>query len=189
MIKHIAILILLAGCADNKPAQIRNEKELPKGDLVLPGANKVIIQYDLLKEDFLRADSVLLVSHHSPNMPIKNSKTHEYYKKSIAFIEHDTINYFASVQERKKLNRKETEELITILIIPAINNSITFTCFQPRNAVVVFKGDKMSCFDFCFDCYGFATYGSFRSGLLMNAEKYEKLWTLYKKYNFKYELE
>jgi hypothetical protein len=189
MIRYITILILLAGCTNNKSVQIKNDTELSKGDSILTNNSNPVVRYDLLKQDALNADSVILFSHHSPNMPIKNSTTGEYYKKSIPFIEHDTINYKTSVQERKKLNKKEIEELITILILPAVDDSIRTLCFQPRNAVVVFKTNKISCFDFCFDCYGLATYGNFRSDLIMNSDKYHKLLTLYKKYNFKYELE
>ena len=189
MIKQLTILFLLVGCTNNKSAQVKSDTKSPQGDSVIPEIRKPVIRYDLLKEDMLNADSVILLSHHSPNMPIRNPKTGEYYKKSIPFIVHDTINYETSVQERRQLNRKETEELITILTLPAIDDDIQSMCFQPRNAIAIFKGNKMSCFDFCFDCYGFAAYGNFRSDLIMDPEKYQKLLDLYKKYKFKYELQ
>ena len=189
MIKQLTFLFLLAGCTNNKSAQVKSDTKSPRGDTVILDIKKSVLHYNLLREDMLNADSVILLSHHSPNMPIRNPKTGEYYKKSIPFIVDDTINYETSVQERKQLNRKETEELIAILTLPAIDDVIESMCFQPRNAIVFFKRNKMSCFDFCFDCYGFAAYGNFRSDLLMNSEKYQKLMALYKKYKFKYELQ
>jgi len=186
MVKYILFLILFASGIENNTTKIITNKNSPENDSIL---SKSAIRYDLLKQDMLSADSIILFSHHSPNMPIKNPKTGEYYKESIPFIEQGNINYTLSVQERKQLNKKEIEELTDILIIPAVDDSINTTCFQPRNAVAIFKGNIMSCFDFCFECYGFSTYGNFRSDLIMNPEKYLKLLVLYKKYGFKYEIE
>ncbi|MCX6317411.1 MAG: hypothetical protein NTW29_08990 [Bacteroidetes bacterium] len=122
-------------------------------------------------------------------MPIKNPKTGQYYPGNIEFISHDTINYNTSVQERMHLNKRQIDDLLAILTLQGSDDGLRAACFQPRNAVVVFKNNKMSCFDFCFDCYGFSTYGTFSSDLIMNPEKYHKLMGFYKKLKFKYELE
>jgi hypothetical protein len=177
---------LFCSCDENRTSS--NRKIRPKDSISTSEFNPVI-RYDRLKEYLLSSDSVVLFSHHSPNEPIKNPHTGKYYPHFIPFIEKEKINYATSVQERNQLNKNGIHELTEILILPAVSDSINLLCFQPRNAVVVFKGGRISCFDFCFDCFGFTQCGDFDSGLIMNGEKYKKLFAFYKKHGFKYQMD
>lgn len=184
MTRYLAFIIVFSSCVGNTVSNHPVQK-----DSILTTDDKPAVSYDRLKECLLSADSVVLLSHHSPNMPIKDPKTGKYYPHSIPFIENGKINYAMSVQERKQLNKNDMKELADILILPAVDDSVASTCFQPRNAVVAFKNGRMSCFDFCFDCYGFSEYGDFVFDLIMNPEKYKRLYAFYKKHGFKYEME
>jgi len=186
MTKSLVLLIFIYGCAENS--------KQPHSNTSLPDSNKSAavkssIQYDRLKEYLLSSDSVVLFSHVSPNEPTINRKTGKYYSHSVPFIEKGEINYAMSVQERKKLNRREIQELANILSLTAVDDSIRMLCFQPRNAVVAFKKGRFSYFDFCFDCHGVSQFGDFGSDLIMNGEKYKKLFIFYKKHGFKYEMD
>jgi|KBSSwiS6_1023812.scaffolds.fasta_scaffold01015_5 hypothetical protein len=184
MIRYLVVVILLSSCIGKTVSNESSQK-----DSILSSDPSPIAQYDRLKEYLFSSDSVVLLSHHSPNMPIRNLKTGKYYQHPIPFIEDGKINYSTSVQERKQINKNEIRELADILTLPAVDDSILTMCFQPRNAVVAFKKDQMSCFDFCFDCFGFSKYGNFDSELIMNVDKYKKLIAFYKKHGFKYEME
>lgn len=185
MKKYSLFILLFWGCK-NVPDSKGNEPK--KGSASLAEIDSPIINYDRLKEYLLSSDSVVLFSHHSPNEPIWNKKTGEYSKKSIPFIENGKINYSTSVQERKQLTNKQTQDLIGVLTAPGKDDSIRMHCFQPRNAVVAFKKEQIAYFDFCFDCYGFNRYGDFGTDLIMNTEKYKKLSAFFKKLRFKYEM-
>jgi hypothetical protein len=184
MKKYLAGIFLFNACS-----QAGDSDRPVSADSVSVTSPKPIVQYEKLKETLFLADSVILLSHHSPNMPVINAATGKYYPKSIPFIENGRINYLMSVQERKQLNKSQIKELADILTLPAVDDSIRAMCFQPRNAVVLFKNEQMSCFDFCFDCFGVGSYGDFGSELIMNGEKYNKLYAFFKKHGFKYEME
>lgn len=190
MLKHILIVVLFCGCKNTPAHKNHNSKidSTPDNSIELPpqSNSQMIVNYDHLKEYLITSDSVILFSHHSPNEPIKNTKTGEYHKKSIPFIEAGKINYAASVQEQKKMNNKQINELIDILILPVTDDGIAMACFQPRNAIVAFKKGQIAYFDFCFDCYDFLQEGDWGSGLVMNSEKYKKLFLFYKRLGFKY---
>lgn len=180
MIRYLPLVILFYSCSGNiatdTPAQ---------PDSLITG-DKPFVNYDWLKEYLLSADSVVLLSHHSPNEPIKNPSTGKYYSHSIPFIENGKINYPLSVQERKQIDKNAVKELVDILSLPAVDDSLRTACFQPRNAVVAFNNGGMSAFDFCFECRGYDEYGYFVSYLIMNTDKYNKLYAFYKKHGFKY---
>lgn len=188
MINYLILLILLTGCIRNEAAK----KDIKSDSSILNlNSSRENLQnhYDQLKEDFSSADSVILFSHHSPNMPIKNPETGKYYEKSVPFIDNGRINYERSVKERKQLNGEEIQELSDILTLQATEKLVETTCFQPRNAIVIFGKGKMYCYDFCFECYGFSQYGEFPPPIMMSSEKYRKLYVFYKKSGFKYEMQ
>jgi hypothetical protein len=192
MIRYLVCMILVTGCAGktdaDRPVQ-KNPGSTTTTQPVVQHNHRPNVQYNQLKKYLISADSVILLSHHSPNMPIKNPKTGEYYSRYIPFIEDGTVNYTMSVQERKQLSKSGIKELADILTAPAVDDGFRAACFQPRNAVVAFKKDRMAGFDFCFDCFGFSLYGDFDSALIMDGNKYKKLKTFYQKHGFKYEME
>ena len=182
MTRYLLTLFFFFGCVENTPSVQRRQK-----DSILTTNDKPVLNYDRLKEYLLSADSVVLLSHESPNMLIRNPKTGKYYR--IPFIEHEKINYATSVRERKEIHKMDVRKLADILTLPAIDDSIAAACFHPRNAVVAFKDGRMFCFDFCFECRGFNEYGNFVFDLIMNREKYKRLYAFYRKRGFKYEME
>src|SRR5690348_16667913 len=104
MVKYLAPIFLLAGCAGNQEP----EAEIKADKIVLSEVGPVA-NYDRLKEYILSADSVVLFSHISPNEPYKNPNTGKYYPGSIPFIEDGKINYAISVQERKQLKQPDID--------------------------------------------------------------------------------
>ena len=184
MMRYLAIIIFLSSCVGNSASNGTAQK-----DSIPAAPAEPNVRYDRLREYLFSSDSVVLFSHYSTNMPIINPATGKYYKNRIPFIENGKINYAVSVQERKQLNNQEITELADILTLPAVDDSIAAACFQPRNAVIAFRNGQMCCFDFCFDCHGYDIYGNFVSDLIMNAEKYKRLFAFYKKHGFKYEMD
>ncbi len=132
------------------------------------------------------ADSVILASHHSPNQPIKDEKTGKYLPH-FKLIENGSLNE-SIVQERKKLNKKEIQELGGILFSPAVADSIALPCFQPRNGVFAYYSGKLSYIDICFDCYGAAGSPDWGPYIIFDTAKYKKLLLFYEKHGFKYML-
>jgi hypothetical protein len=92
------------------------------------------------------------------------------------------------VQERKKLNGKEIKELCDILLAPAVADTIAAVCFQPRNGIFVYKSEKLSFIDVCFDCHGVAVSRDLSSIVSFDDTKYQKLLLFYKLQGFKYML-
>jgi hypothetical protein len=130
-----------------------------------------VVDYRALQAFLIAADSVVLLSHHSPNMPIKDPKTGKYYRNAIPFIVDGKINYRSSVQERKRLNKKQIAALSNLLSKATEDSGPRPACFQPRNAVAAFKDGKLTCYDFCFECAGVARYGIVVSEVRMDSEK------------------
>lgn len=188
MIKYLTQLILLAGCIRNTTAEKNNYSDLSTVNLKSVTEKYIESQYIQLRKDLSSADSVILLSHYSPNMPIKNPETGKYYKQSIPFIENGRVNYKLSVQELKQLNTEQIHQLSDILTLPATDDVVKTLCFQPLHAVAIFRKEKMYCFDFCFECHGFGQYGESPPDIIMSSEKYSKLYSLYKKLCFKYEM-
>lgn len=184
MAKYLMFILILCSCSDSSSVKVSSVHHRDSTqERTLQPLNKP----KSLQEILNGADSVVIASHYSPNEPIEDKRTGKLLPR-FEVVADGKLNE-AIIQERKKLNRKDIEELGSILAAPAIEDSIAALCFQPRNGIFAYKTGKLSYLDVCFDCHGFAASEDFGSAVIIDNPKYKKLLQFYKKHGFKYMLD
>ena len=105
---------------------------------------------------FISADSVILVSHLTTQVPIYDENTHQrigIYR----LVEKSKVNY-KIIKERYSLDKNETDSIAKIIITPNNDSTIEdIRCFMPHHGILIFKKGKCSYFDICFGCRHFVT--------------------------------
>ncbi|MBT2559701.1 hypothetical protein J7E50_17395 [Pedobacter sp. ISL-68] len=110
-------------------------------------------QQNKVYKTFVAADSVVILSHKVTYTPIINIGDY-----SPRLIENGKLNE-KIIKQRLRLSKKDIDSLASILITP-LKLGETFErgkCFIPHHGILIFKGDKCSFFDICFDCKHFVT--------------------------------
>ena len=186
MYKVILVIFVLYSCKNSNNQENKiSEKQEPLLEDVIESQPKP--DYAKLKDYFLTgSDSVILVSHFSPNGPIKDPKTGKYVR--VVMMVNDKFND-SIVQERKKLKSSDIQKIVDSLSTDAFDDGIRTTCFQPRHAILVYKNSNLTYLDFCFDCFGMAIHGNFGSKIVMDNKKYKRMMAIFKKHGFKYMLD
>jgi len=184
MAKYLMFILILCSCSDSSSIKVSS---VHQRDSSQERMQHPVTKPNSLQDILTGADSVVIASHYSPNEPIEDKRTGKLLPR-FEVVEDDKLNE-AIVQERKKLNRKDIKELESILTTAAIADSIAAMCFQPRNGVFVYKGDRLSYLDVCFDCHGYAASEDIGSVVTMNHPKYKKLLQFFRKHGFRYMLD
>ncbi len=126
---------------------------------------------------FISADSVILVSHLTTNVPIYDEKTHQrigIYR----LVEKNKVNY-QIIKERYNLDKNETDSIANILITPNNDSTIEdIRCFMPHHGILIFKKGKCSYFDICFGCRHFITSNDIK----LYDELDNKTWNVLERY-------
>jgi hypothetical protein len=102
------------------------------------------------------ADSVVIVSHLTTNVPIAKDKTTGDYI-SYRLVERNRVNY-KILKESLRLNANEIDSIATIITTLHKDSIIEdIQCFLPHHGILIFKKSKCSYFDICFGCRHFET--------------------------------
>ncbi|PZR23115.1 MAG: hypothetical protein DI535_24765 [Citrobacter freundii] len=133
----------------------------------------------------LKADSVVLVSHYSPNEPRKDTVTGKWINP-VEVIKDGAVNE-KTIVERKTIKTKDIKELIRILNSPAIEPDKYASCFQPRHAIFAYSAGSFSFLDICFDCRG-ASQSNDIKRIIFDNDKYIKLADFFVDMGFTYML-
>lgn len=192
MLKYLAILLFAGACVDqpHPVPPIENKKgSVDIADTVVtnPGRGIVPTNYPALVTYLRSADSIVIVSHDSPNMSLRDKKTGKYRQPPNLIVNGQVSD--SAVHERKRLSRKSILELSQILTTPAVDDVMRSTCFQPRHAVVVYKNKRLAYLDICFDCYGLNSVGDMGSAIVFNQLKYRNMYRFFWKQGIRYNLD
>lgn len=133
------------------------------------------------------ADSVLMVSHHKT----KGHMAVDSNGNLIPFQELMLGNQpnYAVILERKLIKGSAVDSLIRILTRPAARgNYVLKGCFSPHHALFIFKGNKTSYLNLCFDCKREESSDDLFKLPIFDPRRWEELKAFYVKQGFKYQL-
>jgi len=135
-------------------------------------------------ETFMSADSVVIVSHTLTYTPVLNDGDY-----SPRLIENGKLNG-KIIKQRLKLGKKDIDVLASILIMP-LKLGETFErgmCFTPHHGILIYKQDKCSFFDICFDCKHFVTSDDIKLSDSLRMITWQKLKTFFKSRKLDYQI-
>lgn len=133
------------------------------------------------------ADSVILVSHLTTNIPIVDSTTKKWIG-SVKLVDKNKPNY-KIIRESVRLNRNDIDSVATILITANKDTIIEdIQCFIPHHGMLIFKKGKCSYFDICFDCRHFITSKDFELSDELSAKTWNDLESFFRNRNLNYEM-
>jgi len=135
-----------------------------------------------VSEKLKSADSILLISH----VGSEYDETKGDIMPEILIEQKLNTNI---IKERKKLTGKSINSLIDILSLPTNNDSIFRSrCFDPHQAILIFKNTKISYIDMCFHCWGLRTSDDLNEIIGYEELKWKKIYSFFRQNGFVYEM-
>ena len=138
-------------------------------------------------QKFTTADSVILVSHLTTNIPIVDSMTKKWIG-SVKLVDKNKPNY-KIIRESISLKRNETDSILTILLTENKDTIIEdIQCFIPHHGILIFKKGKCSYFDICFGCRHFITSKDIKLSDELSIKTWNDLERFFRNRNLNYEM-
>ncbi|KIA95317.1 hypothetical protein OC25_05535 [Pedobacter kyungheensis] len=135
-------------------------------------------------QTFMAADSVVIVSHTLTYTPIQNDGDY-----SPRLIENGRLNE-KIIKQRLKLDKKDIDLLASTLIM-SLKLGETFErgmCFMPHHGILIYKQNKCSFFDICFDCKHFVTSADIKLSDNLRIITWQKLKAFFKSRKLDYQI-
>ena len=133
------------------------------------------------------ADSVILVSHSTTNIPIVDSITKKWIG-SVKLVDRNKPNY-KIIKESIRLKRNDIDSVATILITANKDTIIEdIQCFIPHHGILIFKKGKCSYFDICFGCRHFVTSKDIKLSDELSNKTWNDLESFFRTRNLNYEM-
>ncbi len=135
-------------------------------------------------QTFIAADSVVVVSHTLTYTPKINEGDY-----SPRLIENGKVNE-KIIKQRLKLGEKDINLLASILIMPLKLGEIyeSGKCFMPHHGILIYKQDKCSFFDICFDCKHFVSSDDIKLSDNLRIITWQKLKAFFKNRKLDYQI-
>ncbi|QIL39757.1 hypothetical protein G7074_11065 [Pedobacter sp. HDW13] len=135
-------------------------------------------------QTFTAADSVIIVSH---TLTYTQKISEDDYSPRL--IENGKLNQ-KIIKQTLKLDKKDIDLLASILIMP-LKIGETFEsgrCFMPHHGILIYKQDKCSFFDICFDCKHFVTSNDIKLSDSLRIITWQKLKAFFKSRKLDYQI-
>jgi hypothetical protein len=149
------------------------------------------------QQKILSADSIVLISHvltveFAPKIAEDWDKTkkRQSQRKIIypTYLKNGKINP-AIIKQRNVISKIEANELSQILMYEIVEGTNQIKCNWPHHSILVYKKNKLSYLDICFDCKRINTSSDINlSESDFTENKWEKLKLFFKKIGLNYEL-
>lgn len=133
------------------------------------------------------SDSILMVSHHRTkgHMEIDSMGNQVPIQELIL---NNKPNY-SIVLERKLIKGKAIDSLVSIVTRPSAKKQYALaSCFSPHHAIFIFKGDKISYLNLCFDCVRAERSEDLFKLPIFDLKRWSELKFFFIKQGFKYQL-
>lgn len=142
---------------------------------------------DKIYQQFMAADSVILVSHLTTNQP-RIDKVNNKIIDPYRLVEKNKVNS-KIIKEKYCLDQHEIEALA--IIMTEVNTDSSYEnirCFIPHHGILIYKKSRRSFFDICFSCRHFITSKDIKLTDELSHNTWLHLFEFFKTRNLNYKL-